>query len=214
MQILRAKEAAIATRKKPDFSREISSSCRVPGDVCAPILPGRSEGRSSTSRIFCAAFWDSLCRGGDLTPTRFPRVVERHRILDSPEFDSLALRVRRSACCRSDWRRATSGPHTGGSGLADGGIPVFIINRYFPASSCIPRKMISPSPGVSILSLNSLNPRPTPSEAILLSISRFDDCASVRCASRMQTASVPRSAWHVSTSNSPKKCDFPEPRPP
>jgi hypothetical protein len=48
-------------------------------------------------------------------------------------------------------------------------------------------------------------PFPTPSEAILLSISRFDDCASVRCASRMQTASVPRSAWQVSTKSSPKK---------
>jgi hypothetical protein len=41
-----------------------------------------------------------------------------------------------------------------------------------------------------------------------------EDCASVRCASRMQTASVPRSAWQVSTKSSPKKCDFPEPRPP
>src|SRR5215813_10200772 len=30
----------------------------------------------------------------------------------------------------------------------------------------------------------------------------------------MQTASVPRSAWQVSTRSSPKKCDFPEPRPP
>ena len=54
---------------------------------------------------------------------------------------------------------------------------------------------------------------PRPSAAILLSISRLDDCASVRCASRMQTASVPRSAWQVSTRSSPKKCDLPEPRP-
>src|ERR1700733_12450307 len=30
----------------------------------------------------------------------------------------------------------------------------------------------------------------------------------------MQTASVPRSAWQVSTKSSPKKCDFPEPLPP
>src|SRR5450755_4714753 len=30
----------------------------------------------------------------------------------------------------------------------------------------------------------------------------------------MQTASVPRSAWQVSMRSSPKKCDFPEPRPP
>src|SRR5664279_3805938 len=30
----------------------------------------------------------------------------------------------------------------------------------------------------------------------------------------MQTAEVPRSAWQVSTINSPKKCDLPEPRPP
>src|SRR5882757_7379924 len=78
----------------------------------------------------------------------------------------------------------------------------------------MPRKMTMPSPGVSILSVNTLNPVPIPSEAILLSIKRFDDCASVRCASRMQTASVPRSAWQVSTSNSPKKCDLPEPLPP
>src|SRR5258707_1225322 len=74
--------------------------------------------------------------------------------------------------------------------------------------------MIMPSPGVSILSLYSLKPAPMPSEAILLSISRLLDCASDRCASRMQTASVPRSAWQVSTRSSPKKCDFPEPRPP
>src|SRR5882757_5782673 len=74
--------------------------------------------------------------------------------------------------------------------------------------------MISPSPGVSILSLKTLKPWPRPSAATLLSISRLEDCASVRCASRMQTASVPRSAWQVSTSSSPKKCDLPEPRPP
>nr|GAJ36698.1 hypothetical protein BDOA9_0159160 [Bradyrhizobium sp. DOA9] len=74
--------------------------------------------------------------------------------------------------------------------------------------------MIRPSPGVSILSLNNLKPCPSPRLAILPSIKRFDDCASVRCASRMQTASVPRSAWQVSTRSSPKKCDFPEPRPP
>src|SRR3954454_3819644 len=78
----------------------------------------------------------------------------------------------------------------------------------------MPRKMTMPSPGVSILSANGLKPLPTPSEAILLSIRRFDDCASVRCASRMQTASVPRSAWQVSTRSSPKKWDFPEPLPP
>src|SRR3979411_1757351 len=78
----------------------------------------------------------------------------------------------------------------------------------------MPRKMMMPSPGVSILSLKILNPLPTPREAILLSISRLEDCASVRCASRMQTASVPRSAWQVSTRSSPKKWDFPEPRPP
>ena len=72
----------------------------------------------------------------------------------------------------------------------------------------MPRKMIRPSPGVSILSVNSLKPLPTPSEAILLSINRFEDCASVRCASRIQTASVPRSAWQVSTSSSPKNAIF------
>jgi hypothetical protein len=66
----------------------------------------------------------------------------------------------------------------------------------------------------TILSLNSLNPWPRPSEAILPSISRFDDWARGRCASRMQIASVPRSAWQVSTKGSPKKCDLPEPRPP
>src|SRR6185437_361661 len=74
--------------------------------------------------------------------------------------------------------------------------------------------MTRPSPGVSILSLKILKPGPRPSEAILLSISRLEDCASVRCASRMQTASVPRSAWQVSTRSSPKKCDLPEPLPP
>src|SRR3954447_5660588 len=78
----------------------------------------------------------------------------------------------------------------------------------------MPRKMTMPSPGVSILSANGLKPLPTPSEAILLSIRRFDDCASVRCASRMQTASVQRSAWQVSTRSSPKKWDFPDPLPP
>src|ERR1700753_2263985 len=78
----------------------------------------------------------------------------------------------------------------------------------------MPLKMIKPSPGVSILSLNSLKPWPRPSAAILLSISRLDESASVRCASRMQTASVPRSAWQVSTRSSPKKCDLPEPLPP
>src|ERR1700676_1262267 len=78
----------------------------------------------------------------------------------------------------------------------------------------MPLKMMRPSPGVSILSLNSLNWLPTPRLAILLAIRRLLDCASVRCASRMQTASVPRSAWQVSTSSSPKKCDFPEPLPP
>jgi hypothetical protein len=66
----------------------------------------------------------------------------------------------------------------------------------------------------SILSLNGLKPLASPSEAILLSISRLEDCTSVRCASWMHTASVPRSAWQVSTSNSPKKCDLPDPRPP
>src|SRR5882757_11574147 len=71
-----------------------------------------------------------------------------------------------------------------------------------------------PSPGVSILSLYNLKPPPTPSAAILLSISRLLDCASVSCASRMQTADVPRSAWQISTRSSPKKCDFPEPLPP
>jgi hypothetical protein len=35
--------------------------------------------------------------------------------------------------------------------------------------------MMMPSPGVSILSLYSLNPLPTPSAAILLSISRLLD---------------------------------------
>src|SRR5215467_13843198 len=74
--------------------------------------------------------------------------------------------------------------------------------------------MMRPSPGVSILSLKILNCDPRPSAAILPSISRLEDCASVRCASRMQTASVPRSAWQVSTRSSPKKCDLPEPRPP
>jgi hypothetical protein len=74
--------------------------------------------------------------------------------------------------------------------------------------------MMRPSPGVSILSLKILNCAPKPSAAILASISRLEDCASVRCASRIQTASVPRSAWQVSTSSSPKKCDLPEPRPP
>src|SRR4051812_29171695 len=78
----------------------------------------------------------------------------------------------------------------------------------------MPRKMMMPSPGVSILSLYSLKPLPIPSAAILLSINRLLDCASVRCASRMQTASVPRSAWQVSTRSSPKKWDFPEPLPP
>src|SRR5215475_10007339 len=78
----------------------------------------------------------------------------------------------------------------------------------------MPRKMMRPSPGVSILSLKVLKPWPRPSDVILLSISRLEDCASVRCASRMHTASVPRSAWQVSTSSSPKKCDLPEPRPP
>src|SRR6267154_4157594 len=78
----------------------------------------------------------------------------------------------------------------------------------------MPLKMMTPSPGVSILSLKTLNPCPRPSAAILLSIRRLEDCASVRCASRMQTAEVPRSAWQVSTRSSPKKCDFPEPRPP
>jgi hypothetical protein len=78
----------------------------------------------------------------------------------------------------------------------------------------MPRKMTMPSPGVSILSLKILKPLPTASEAILLSISRFEDCPSDRCASRMQTAEVPRSAWHLSTNNSPKKCDLPLPRPP
>ena len=97
------------------------------------------------------------------------------------------------------------GRTTGGNGLAAAASFAFIIRRYFPASYCMPRKMMRPSPGVSILSVNSLKPLPTPSEAILLSISRFEDCASVRCASRIQTASVPRSAWQVSTSSSPKK---------
>src|SRR6202035_856715 len=50
--------------------------------------------------------------------------------------------------------------------------------------------------------------------AILLSIRRLLDCASVFCASRMHTAEVPRSAWQISTRSSPKKCDFPEPLPP
>ena len=49
----------------------------------------------------------------------------------------------------------------------------------------MPRKMTMPSPGVSILSENDLNPLPMPSKAILLSIRRFEDCASDRCASRM-----------------------------
>src|SRR6266852_690414 len=78
----------------------------------------------------------------------------------------------------------------------------------------MPRKIMMPSPGASILSLNILNWRPSPRAAILLSITRVLDCASVRWDSRMQTAEVPRSAWQVSTSNSPKKCDLPEPRPP
>ena len=75
-------------------------------------------------------------------------------------------------------------------------------------------EMMRPSPGVSILSLNGLKPLASRSEAILLSISRLEDCASVRCASWMHTASVPRSAWQFSTSNSPQKCDLPDPRPP
>ena len=48
----------------------------------------------------------------------------------------------------------------------------------------------------------------------MLSIRRLEDCASVFCASRMHTAEVPRSAWQISTRSSPKKCDFPDPRPP
>src|SRR6186713_2731644 len=78
----------------------------------------------------------------------------------------------------------------------------------------MPLKMMTPSPGVSILSLKTLNRWPRPRLAILLSISRLDDCASVRCASRMHTADVPRSAWQLSTRSSPKKWDFPEPLPP
>src|ERR1700722_7315715 len=74
--------------------------------------------------------------------------------------------------------------------------------------------MMTPSPGVAILSLNTLNRWPRPRPAILRSIRRFDDCASVFCASRMHTAAVPRSAWQVSTRSSPKKCDLPEPLPP
>src|ERR1700753_976638 len=74
--------------------------------------------------------------------------------------------------------------------------------------------MTRPSPGVSILSLKILKRLPRPSAAILFSISRLLDCASVRCASRMQTASVPGSAWQVSSKSSAKKCDLPEPGPP
>ena len=78
----------------------------------------------------------------------------------------------------------------------------------------MPRKMMSAVAGRLDLVAEDLNRWPRPSAAILLSISRLDDCASVLCASRMQTASVPRSAWQLSTSSSPKKWDFPEPRPP
>src|ERR1700732_4610182 len=74
--------------------------------------------------------------------------------------------------------------------------------------------MMSPSPGVSILSLKILNWWPRPRLAILFSIKRLDDCASVCCASRMHTAEVPGSAWQISMSSSPKKCDLPEPLPP
>src|ERR1700731_2890771 len=78
----------------------------------------------------------------------------------------------------------------------------------------MPRKMMTPSPGVAILSLKILNGWPRRRPAILLSIRRLEDCVSVFCASRMHTAEVPRSAWQVSTGSSPKKCDFPEPLPP
>ena len=66
-------------------------------------------------------------------------------------------------------------------------------------NALMPRKIMTPSPGVSILSLNIRNWWPRPRLAILPSIKPLEDCASVLCASRMQTASVPRSAWQVST---------------
>src|SRR5882724_284770 len=56
----------------------------------------------------------------------------------------------------------------------------------------MPRKMMTPSPGVSILSVNTLKRWPRLNATILLSIRRLLDCASDLCASRMHTADVPR----------------------
>src|ERR1044072_5192323 len=76
--------------------------------------------------------------------------------------------------------------------------------------------MITPSPGVSITSLNTLNPSgsPSPRSASLLSIRRLLDCASVFCTSRMQTESIPLSRRLSSMRPPAKKCDLPEPLPP
>src|ERR1043166_9070840 len=74
--------------------------------------------------------------------------------------------------------------------------------------------MIRPPPGAAMFSFVALNMRPTPSASILVSIRCFDDCASDFWYSRMQTARVPGSLIHSSTSSSAKKCDFPLPRPP
>jgi hypothetical protein len=56
----------------------------------------------------------------------------------SPELDSLALSVRRSACCRSAGESVVPGRTTGGNGLVAAASFAFIIRRYFPASSRMP----------------------------------------------------------------------------
>lgn len=52
----------------------------------------------------------------------------------SPELESLAFKVRRSACSRSPGVRAMPGRCTGGTGLAAAASLAFITRRYFPAS--------------------------------------------------------------------------------
>src|SRR6185369_10411363 len=82
--------------------------------------------------------------------------------------------------------------------------------------SCIPWKVMIPSPGVWITSLNTLKP----SASVILracslsSIRRLLDSLSVFWTSRMQTERKPRFAMLSSINSSPKKWDLPDPRPP
>ena len=145
----------------------------------------------------------------------FTRMIERHRILDVAGTRKSGVQCPQSQTPSAPLEYETCRAVTLAAMVLRRQRPLLSASGdIFRRHTCMPRKMMTPSPGVSILSENGLNPLPTPSEAILLSINRFEDCASVRRASRMQTASVPRSAWQVSTRSSPKKCDLPEPRPP